>query len=202
MKKLIYILAIVLALGGMSTTQAQESNTVNVIGRAKVQRTISAYKAKMVLNMDQVYYSNPECVDLESLKDKYFSLLKEKGINPSKFTENKLAYTSYGYQKAGTTYEYETTKLDEIEILTSSKINGVQVTVQYKNVITDDQKEMLMTKALEKARYNAELLCKVTGKKVGAIKSISETALNTEIWNSYYNDQTEFVNVYVTYTME
>jgi hypothetical protein len=202
MKKLIYAAAIVLALGGMYTTRAQESNTVNVIGRAEVQRTISAYKAKMVLNMDQVYYSNPECVDLESLKDKYFSMLKDKGINPSKFTENKLAYTSYGYQKAGTTYEYETTQLDEIEILTSSKINGVQVTVQYKTVITEDQKEMLMAKALEEAKKNAELLCKIAGKKVGAIKAISETSLNTEIWNSYYNDHTEFVNVYVTYAIE
>jgi uncharacterized protein YggE len=202
MKKLIHLLVIVAALSGMSRAQAQESNTISVVGRAEVKRTVSAYKAKMVLNMDQVYYSNPECVDLESLKEKYFAMLKEKGIDPSKFIENKLAYTSYGYQKAGTVLEYETTQLNEIEILTSNKINGIQVSVQYKTIITEKQKEMLIAKAFENAQKNAELLCKIANQKISRVKSITETTLNTAIWNGYYNDHLEYINMYVTYEIE
>lgn len=202
MKNLIYSLVVVLTVGGISTIWAQESNIINVVGRAEVKRTVSAYKAKMVLNMDQVYYSNPECVDLQSLQDKYFTILREKGIDPSGFTENKLAYTSYGYQKAGTVYEYETTSLKEIEILTVNKMNGIQVTVQYKTIISQDEKEELMAKALEDARNNAELLCKVADKRILGVKSLTETSLNTEVWNSYYNDYIEYVNMYVTYEIE
>lgn len=202
MRKLIYSLIAILSLLSINETVAQEKEIVSVAGRTTVERTVELFKAKMVLNMDQVYYSNPECTDLESLTNKYFELLRNKGLDPSKFVENKLAYSSYGYQKGGTVYEFETKDVSEIDILTNNKMNGIQVTIQYKTTITEDQRTTLLKKALQDARKNAETICKISSKKIVGVTSISETALKNELWNSYYNDYVEELTVYVSYEVE
>jgi len=198
MKKVISIL--LLCIGIM--TNAQEKRTVTASGSALIKRETTDYRIKATLNMDQVYYSDPQCKSLEEFKEKYFTTLRENGFDPKAFQESKMEFLTLGYQKEGTILKFETTSKEMAETLMGVRMNGITLQYQFKSVLTPDKRNELRKKALEDAKVNAEQLCKISGGTLGAITSISESAPRPELWNSYYDSYEELLTLNVSFQLK
>lgn len=198
MKKFIILCAVI----GATAVNAQNKDlqkTISVMGRAPVQRNVTAHKVKATLNMDQLYYSDPQIKSLQEFKDKYFEALRKAGIDPGKFVEKDMEFLTSGYQKEGTVLVFETSSEDTVKKLLAVKMNGV--TLQYLFKTTIDQKTMdsLLKTALADATAKAQKLCDLTGQSLGEIISISQNLPLTEVWTGYYNDSDDYLSVSVTY---
>ncbi|MFD2585362.1 SIMPL domain-containing protein [Croceitalea marina] len=202
MKKIGLFIVLLCSFWCTAQLQSAEKNTVSVSGRTPVERTTALYRARVSLNMEQLYYSDPTCKSLDELKDKYFKELKIHGLDSNEFTEKQMDFLAYGYQRDGTILELETDSEEKIKSLAKVKMTGVSVQYQFKGVITKEKKEALLETALENAKQNAAGVCKVAGKKLGDIVSISDTNTQMELWNSYGNTYQEYITIYVTYKME
>ncbi len=77
MKKLVIVLVLLCSFWSTAQQRDVKNNTISVSGRALVERTITLYRAKVSLNMEQLYYSDPTCKSLDDLKEKYFKDLKK-----------------------------------------------------------------------------------------------------------------------------
>lgn len=198
MKKVVSIL--ILLIGIM--TNAQENRTVSATGSAIIKRETTEYRIKATLNMDQVYYSDPQCRSLEEFKDKYFKTLREDGFDPKAFTEQKMEFLTLGYQKEGTVLKFETTSKEMAEKLMRIKMNGVTLQYQFKAVLTAEKRNELRKKALADARANAAQLCKISGGNLGDITSISESAPRPEVWSSYFDSYEELLSLSVSFQLK
>ena len=198
MKKVVSIL--ILLIGIM--TNAQENRTVSATGSAIIKRETTEYRIKATLNMDQVYYSDPQCRSLEEFKEKYFKTLREDGFDPKVFTEQKMEFLTLGYQKEGTVLKFETTSKEMAEKLMRIKMNGVTLQYQFKAVLTAEKRNELRKKALADARANAAQLCKISGGTLGDITSISESAPRPEVWSSYYDSYEELLSLSVSFQLK
>ena len=199
MKQLIQLALLFVCIAAKAQTIP---NTLSVSGSVKVERKVTQYKAKVLLNMDQVLYSNPEYKTLDDLKNAYFNMLRTKSFDTSKFKEDELSYLTYGYQKEGTVYFYETTNPQDIKTLSFNRINGITVYIQVKAEVEEGTLNKLLKTAFANAKENATRLASAANKKVGDIQSMSETYFKPEIWNSYNNDYEEFLTVSVSYFLE
>ncbi len=202
MKKICFVILLLVSCIGQGQTKEIAPNTVSVTGRAIVKRTITRYKAKVSLNMEQVYYSDPQCTSLETFKAKYFAKLDEKGIDSLEFKENKMEFLAYGYQRDGTVLELETTSLDKIKTLSQIKMPGISTTYQFKAEITEADYEKLLKEAFDNAHTNASKIGKVSNKKLGAIVSIVDNTVNQSIWSSRNYNYDEYATIYVTYRLD
>ena len=198
MKKVVSIL--ILLIGIM--TNAQENRTVSATGSAIIKRETTEYRIKATLNMDQVYYSDPQCRSLEEFKEKYFKTLREDGFDPKAFTEQKMEFLTLGYHKEGTVLKFETTSKEMAEKLMRIKMNGVTLQYQFKAVLTAEKRNELRKKALADARANAAQLCKISGGTLGDITSISESAPRPEVWSSYYDSYEELLSLSVSFQLK
>ncbi|MBS9462640.1 SIMPL domain-containing protein [Flagellimonas sp. 389] len=199
MKKIILIVMVLITLVVRSQNSTDQRNTVSVSGRALVDNASKSYKAKVVLNMDQVRYSNPDCKTLEELKEKFFEKLKANGFELTSFRENKMEFIAYGYQSDGTVFDFETSDFEKVMALTKVRMTGVTTTFQYKSTVSEAMHKSLIKTAVEDAKKNATLVCNVINKKLGGIVSISESFLNNGIWYSYYNGNKDYLTVQVVY---
>ena len=202
MKKLGLILVLLCSFWSTAQQRDIKNNTISVSGRALVERTITFYRAKVSLNMEQLYYADPTCKSLDDLKEKYFKELKVHGIDSSEFTEKKMEFLAYGYQREGTVLVLETSSQDKIEKLAKIKMTGITVQYQVKSEIKPEQRTVLLKNSLANARENAERVCKVGGKNLGEIISISDSSTQYSTWNSYHSNYEEYSTIYVTYEMK
>ena len=202
MKKIGIIIVLLCSFWSNAQQKDPQRNTVSVSGRVPIERTTTLYKARVSLNMEQLYYSDPTCKSLEEFKDKYFKELKIHGIEAGEFTEKQMDYLAYGYQRDGTVLELETSSEEKIKSLAKVKMTGVTVQYQFKSIITKESRQTLLETALADAKQNANLVCKVANKKLGDIVSISDTAIQATVWNSYGSTYQEYITIYVTYMME
>lgn len=201
MKRLIFITSLFFAF--MVKAQTKDSRkTVSASGNALIERVTTNYKVKATLNMEQLYYSDPQCRSLEEFKEKYFASLKEQGFDPGSFEEKKMEFLALGYQKEGTVLQYESASKEEVEKLLSVKMTGVTVQYQFKSILDPAKKDILLKKALANAKSNAMKLCEISGTTLGDVISISESSPKTNMWNSYYNDYEEFLNLHVVFEMK
>lgn len=198
MKKIISI--IVLFVGILAN--AQEQRTVTSSGSAVINRETKAYRVKVTLNMDQVYYSDPQVKSLEEFKEKYFKTLREEGLDPSVFEELKMEFLSLGYQKEGTVLNFETTSQELAEKILGVKMNGITMQYQFKSVLNPEKMSALRKTALLDARKNAEVLCKISGGTLGEILSISESTPRPEVWSSYYDSYEELLSLSVSFELK
>lgn len=201
MKKIGLVIVLLCSFWAKAQQKEMQNNTISVSGRALVERTTTMYKAKISLNMEQLYYSDPTCKTLEDLKDKYFKELKVYGVDPTELQEKKMEFLAYGYQREGTVLELETSSEDKIIKLAKVKMTGITVQYQFKSEIKPEQRAKLLEESLANAKENAQRVCKVTNKKLGAIISISDSSLQNSIWNNYHNGYEEYATIYVTYAM-
>ncbi|MEO1547374.1 MAG: hypothetical protein AAFU74_11560 [Bacteroidota bacterium] len=204
MKKAIFIfLLLLVAITGQAQQLENFTNTVTVYGHAVVPRETKGYRIKATLSMDQLYYAEPNCTNLEELKTKYFKALKEKGFDPAKFKESKSEFLLMGYQKDGTILDYETTSKSELELLSSVKMSGVALSYQFKSVFDPKQRKSLLAEIMENAKANAELICEGMGKKPGKILSVSGDSPKEATWVSYAGSAyDEYWSLTVIYKME
>lgn len=197
MKKLITVLCFCC----LFIANAQKDNTISVVGTALIERETTEYRIKATLNMDQVYYSDPQCRSLEEFKAKYFKTLGEEGIDPSIFQEEKMEFLTLGYQKEGTVLKFETTSKEMAEKLMGIKMNGATLQYQFKSVLRPEKRNELRRKALVDARANAAELCKISGGTLGEITSISENAPRQETWSTYYDSYNELLTLHVSFQL-
>ncbi|GMN11708.1 hypothetical protein MTsPCn9_28910 [Croceitalea sp. MTPC9] len=202
MKKIYLILLLLSSFWVQAQNKEVQSNTVSVSGKSLVERKTTLYKAKISLNMEQLYYSDPTCKSLEDLKDKYFKELETYGVDPNELVEKKMEFIAYGYQREGTVFELETTSEEKIKKLAQIKMTGVTVQYQFKSVIDAEQREKLLKEALVNSKENALRICKAINKKLGDIISVTDTSTQNAIWNSYHNGYEEYATIYVTYAMK
>ncbi|WP_047246643.1 SIMPL domain-containing protein [Maribacter thermophilus] len=198
MKKFIILCAVI----GATAVNAQNKDlqkTVSVTGMAQVERNVSTHKVKATLNMDQLYYSDPQIKSLQEFKDKYFEALKKVGIDPENFVEKEMEFLTSGYQKEGTVLEFETSSEDIAKKLLSVKMNGVVHQYLFKTTIDQKTMDSLLKTALADAKAKALKLCELTGQSLGDIVSISENLPLTDVWTSYYNDSGDYLTLSVTY---
>ena len=198
MKKVIFILILLIGI----TTNAQEKRTVTASGSASIKRETTDYRVKATLNMEQVYYSDPQCKSLEEFKEKYFEALKENGFDPKAFKESKMEFLTQGYQKEGTILKFETTSKEMVEKLMRVKMNGVSLQYQFKSVLSPEQRNKLRQEALTDAKANATQLCEISGSSLGEITSISESTPRSEVWNSYYDSYEELLTLSVSFELK
>lgn len=203
MKKVILVFTLVLlsAFNAKAQQAKPMANSVTVVEQVTVERKSVLYKATITLSEDNLYYSVGSYKDLAGLKEHYFKNLKENGIDPANFIEDKLEYISYGYQKDGTVFKFETSSKDEIQKLSQIKIAGVSVTYKHKLMLKPGQRISLKKKVLAKAKENALDVCKAADKKLGEIITITDSNLPEEMWNSLQNNYEEYYYMTVTYEM-
>ncbi|MEM7485352.1 MAG: SIMPL domain-containing protein [Bacteroidota bacterium] len=199
MKKIILILMVLTTMVTRSQNSTDQRNTVSVSGKVLVDNASKSYKAKVVLNMDQVRYSNPDCKTLEELKEKFFEKLKAKGFEPTSFKENKMEFIAYGYQSDGTVFDFETSDFEKVMALTKVRMTGITTTFQYKSTVSEAMHKSLLQKAVEDAKKNAALVCDVVNKKLGGVVSISESFPNNDTWYSYYSGYEDYLTVQLIY---
>lgn len=203
MKKLLFLILITLvSFSTYAQNVSKEQKTVSVTGSTAIKRELVAYKAKITLNMDQAYYANPECKTLEEFKELYFEKVKKNGIDPVKFKENKLEFLTYGYQKDGTVFSYESTSKETIEKLASIKMPGLTYSHSFKYEISEAQRRTFLKNALNAAEKNARRICQASGRKIKEIISIQETSPMLGLWKSYHQAYEEYTTVHVTYKVE
>lgn len=203
MKK--FTLILVLFLIGISSTEAQtnpKERTVTVAGTAPIEKTIEKYRIKATLSMDQVYYADTRMENLEQLKKQYFTALKEKGVDVSKFEEKEMEYFSLGYQRDGTVLYYVTSSKEIAMKLVKTNLQGVQLQFQVKQHVSPEKNQAALELALKDAMNNANSLCKAINTSVGEIMSISSNQYQNEDWTSYYTDYQEQFTVNVVYQMK
>lgn len=198
MKKIIPIIMLFVGI----LANAQEPRTVTTSGSALFNRETTAYRVKVTLNMDQVYYSDPQVKSLEELKEKYFKTLREEGLDPSVFKELRMEFLSLGYQKEGTVLSFETTSQALAEKMLGVKMNGITMQYQFKAVLSPEKRNELRKTALLDARKNAEDLCKISGGILGEIVNISETTPRLEVWSSYYDSYDELLALDVSFELK
>ena len=201
MKKLIIATFLLCSFLGKAQEKEVKENTVTVSGRTLVERTITLYKAKITLNMEQLYYSDPSTKTLDNLKKKYFQALKENTINPEEFKEKEIEFLTYGYQGEGTIYEFETTSEIAIKNIAQTKMPGVTIQYQFKAEIKPEQHIKILEASLADARENAKRVCKVANKELGEVIAISDSALQQTTWNTYHSAYEEYNTINVTYKM-
>ncbi len=201
MKKIITTFVILVTLATYSQQNDSQQQTVSVSGSAKIDRELTKYKAKITLNLEQAYYSNPECKTVKEFKSLYFEKLEKYGVDTSKLEENKIEFMTYGYQKGGTVFTFETALKSEIEKFTAVKLGGVSVVFSFKFEITELEQEQLVKTALKDATKNAEKVCKAIDRELGKIVSISERTPMGAVWKSYQQEYEEYTTVNVTYAM-
>lgn len=200
MKKLATTVLLFIAI--IANAQQQESpRTANVTGSAVIERETTEYRIKVTLNMDQVYYSDPQCKTLEEFKDKYYTALTKEGFDPSTFVEKKMEFMTLGYQKEGTILQFDSSSKELAEKLMKVRMNGISFQFSTKNTLTSKMRDLLRKEALADARANAEQLCKIAGTSLGEIVYISENTPRTDIWKSYYDSYEEFLSITVSYKM-
>lgn len=202
MKKVSLVIVLLCSFWINAQQREMPNNTVSVSGRALIEREITAYKAKITLNMEQLYYSDPSIKTLQELKDKYFKELKAHGFNSSDFIENEMEFLAYGYQREGTVLELKTTSEEKIKNLAKVKMTGVTAQYQFKSEINNDNLIKLLEKSMDNAKENAERTCKLANKDVGDIVSITDSSVQLSIWNSYGSSYEEYYTIYVTYQMK
>ncbi|MBQ4913670.1 SIMPL domain-containing protein [Maribacter sp. MMG018] len=199
MKKFIILCAVI----GATAVNAQNKDlqkTISVTGMACVKRNVTAHKVKATLNMDQLYYSDPQIKSLKEFKEKYFEALKKTGFDPEKFVEKDMEFLTAGYQKEGTVLEFETTSEDTVKKLLAVKMNGVTLQYSFKTSIDQKTMDSLLKTALADATAKAQKLCDLTGQSLGEVISVTENLPLTDMWTGYYNDSDDFLTIAVTYS--
>lgn len=192
----ILLLGIFTLLLSMSSFGQQETfKSLKVTGNTLVKRSITQYRAKITLNLDQAYYSNPECQTIADLKAIYFEKLKAQGFDISGLVENEMEASYYGYLKGGTSFTYETADKEELALLSKVRMNGVTTTYFFKYEITDQQQDQYRKEAFKDAVKNAEKLAKIASVEIGDIISISEFKVQKYIWSTYDMGHEEYASV-------
>ncbi|WP_350287593.1 SIMPL domain-containing protein [uncultured Croceitalea sp.] len=203
MKRILFFtLAALLTLSVKAQSVDKKQKTITVSGSSVIKRELVTYKAKVTLNMDQAYYSNPECKTLDELKDMYLEKVRKNGLDTSKFKENKLEFMTYGYQKDGTVLSYESATKEDIETLSAIKMAGVTYAYSFKFEMTEAQRKTFLESALKEAEENAKRVCEASGQTIGEIISISETSPMLSIWKNYHQDYPEYTSVNVAYELK
>ncbi|MDF4202197.1 SIMPL domain-containing protein [Maribacter sp. SA7] len=202
MKKITLIsLFILFAFTSLQAQTDKKEKTVTVTGSALLQKTITNYRIKATLSMDQVYYADTRIENLAQLKKQYFDELKQIDIDTSKFEEKELEYFSLGYQRDGTILYYTTDSKEVAMKLMQANLLGVQLQFQVKQHVSKEKIKSALDIALKDAKENADTLCNAIDTSVGEIISISSNQYNNEDWVSYYTDYQEQYTVSIVYKM-
>lgn len=201
MKNIVYV--IVFTLSSLSFAQLKDNqNIITVSGATKMERTITGYKAKVILNTDQLSYINPAYTCLEDLQNGYFKMLEEKGFNTKNFKEDPLAYLFMGYQNRGVVLLLETMDVEQIKILSDNRFGGINLTFFKKSEIKEVEHQRMLKEALADAKENAERLAQAADKTIGDIVYLSERYHNKVYWESYSADYEQYFELSVSYTLK
>ncbi len=167
-------------------------NVISVYGNTTFTRTISGYKARIVIHSNE-HIKNK---DITSRMSYYLTTLQEKGIDTSKFNEKKLEFSSSSYHDKGTILEFTTTSAEEIKKLLNIQFDGIiPVFKSYKMDIDDKTYDEIFQKGIEDAERKAKKMAKRVEKKIGIILSIRESPLPKSLWTSEIHEENFSVQV-------
>ncbi len=187
MKKTIYLFIFFLIpfLG-----KAQEKKTIKVPGRAIHIDKELTFKSTVSLNATYSSYSS-DAISLKEMKSRYDDALKQNGLSLADLKEDPSGYIYLGQDKAGTLYNFKTTSVEKFNRFLKSKSFSLQfITNGYSIVISKNEAQIVIAKAIENAKEQAKIIAEIANKKLGDILKVEDNNLiNVEIKNQpiYYN---------------
>ncbi len=177
MKKVVIILLVLLPLSLL----AQKEHTISVNSHVYFKPQIKEYLVFMVLPLDMGgYRTGKRYADLEELKTEFLKVMKKKGVAASKFSENpiKILSSFRGNKNEQLSLLLRTTaKEDLISLMeTDFYIQIYEANARLK--LSPKEYAKLSEECLKKAKEAALILAQKSGKKLGAIQSISAEGLH------------------------
>jgi len=177
MKKTIYFFTFFLiSFFGLS----QEKNTIEVLGRAIHIDSELTFESIVSLNNSD-YSNSKEVMSLDELKSRYNIALKKNGLSLTDLEEDLIGYIYlryYNYNKEGTMYHFKTTSEDKFNRFLKSKSFGFQsITYGYSMVISENEAQLVVAKAIQNAKEKAQAIAYAANKKVGDIVKVKDNNL-------------------------
>ncbi|MGI9544434.1 MAG: SIMPL domain-containing protein [Cyclobacteriaceae bacterium] len=202
--KYLFIVAIIFS---NLLVQAQNSNpmenVIEVISSIKIKKSVSRYRTRITLSLDQLYYTDSDCKTIEELTEKYFDKLKSNGIDPRKLVESKIDFLSSGYQKDGTIFDFETSSEEEIMNVLKARVPGVLPSyIEYQLTFDDSTYDEIVSQSLEAAKLKASRIAKANDQGLGRIISISDNTPTPTVWSSTHDHRyDEYFQLKVVFEM-
>lgn len=204
MKKIVLV-AFVLLASFFTNAQTNNNNYIEVTGEVTYNRKPKTYIAEVMISKDFCYSYDGESINFEELKNNFFQKVKDKGIDQTKFTENKLEFLVNNYRNKGSFYKFTTKNKEELIKLLKIRANGIQFRnqmVSFKDLTTSEAKE-LKQKALKNAKIKAEEYATIINKKVGEVLYIKDyNYSNVSPESLYYSNYQKSYKVTVAYSLK
>ncbi len=167
----------------------QEPTTITVTGRSLHYDKTPIFKGDVTLGA--TFSSYPEtAISFEQMRSKYNEALKANGLELKDMTEDALGYALLRYNREGMIYRYETTSIKEFQAFMTATSFGVNnLNYGYEFIIDAQEAALLISKALQNASAQAQLIAAKMGKKIKGVVAIEDrNVIDKVIKKSMYYD--------------
>jgi len=205
MKKLIYIIALLLAI--IANSQEKE-NTITVIGETDKNLVDENYVVLIALQQVLVYEGSAEveATSLKVVKQNVIKKLKDLDIDFNRFKRNTYYEFSMAYSqnRESAYYFLKTSDKEEVRKILNLKSAGVSIAnIEVETTaLTDPELVDLSAKAIANARERAAAIAGKMNKSIGEIVSITDQNTNSQYLQSYGTTTLQPHSVTVTFELK
>lgn len=205
MKKLIYIIALLLAI--IANSQEKE-NTITVIGETDKNLVDENYVVLIALQQVLVYEGSAEveATSLKVVKQNVIKKLKDLDIDFNRFKRNTYYEFSMAYSqnRESAYYFLKTSNKEEVRKILNLKSAGVSIAnIEVETTaLTDPELVDLSAKAIANARERATAIARKINKSIGEVVSITDQNTNSQYLQSYGTTTLQPHSVTVTFELK
>ncbi|WP_405369274.1 SIMPL domain-containing protein [Nonlabens sp. Asnod2-A12] len=204
MKKLLYIIALLLAI--IANSQEKE-NTITVIGETDKNLVDENYVVLIALQQVLVYEGSAEveATSLKVVKQNVIKKLKDLDIDFNRFKRNTYYEFSMAYSqnRESAYYFLKTSNKEEVRKILNLKSAGMSIAnIEVETTaLTDQDLVDLSVKAIANARERATAIAGKMNKSIGEIVSITDQNTNSQYLQSYGTTTLQPHSVTVTFEL-
>ncbi|NER15888.1 hypothetical protein [Spongiivirga citrea] len=207
MKKYFALLTILLAIGlakAQQTGTKETSSKLKVTAYVKYDLKATKYRIKLMVREDTYADQYGKIATIDELKAAFFTSLEEKGIDTSKFVDNRMEYALSSYYDTGTILTYETVKKKDLEtILMTKKPKNVTVfKAEMYCKSSKDHYKKIVTKGLEEADSKVRTLARQIGKSVDKLELVEDTYYDRSEWFYMTGETKQYYTITATYSIK
>ena len=205
MKKLIYIIALLLAI--IANSQEKE-NTITVIGETDKNLVDENYVVLIALQQVLVYEGSAEveATSLKVVKQNVIKKLKDLDIDFNRFKRNTYYEFSMAYSqnRESAYYFLKTSDKEEVRKILNLKSAGMSIAnIEVETTaLTDQELVDLSVKAIANAKEKATAIAAKMNKSIGEIVSITDQNTNSQYLQSYGTTTLQPHSVTVTFELK
>ncbi len=197
-------------LFAISLAEAQQtvtnvtSSKLKVTAYVKYELKPTKYRIKLMVRQDTYADQYGKIATIDELKEAFFNSLEEKGIDTSKFVDNRMEYALASYYDTGTILTYETTNKKNLEaILMAKKPKNVTVYKAEMYCKTGkDQYRRIVTKGLEKADSKVRVLARQIGKSIDKLELVEDSYYDRSEWFHMSGETKQWFSLTATYSIK